>query len=779
MQIFLSFPVLAAACAILGALFAQTGLPFVLVFVPVVFALIWLLWLVSQKQKIVFVTVLLALATLLTPITTWRFLQLENAPDPFENLAGKQIGFTGDFDGTYFHAQSSDSAEISDTKNSGNFISGTLLVAPRDAIAPGRWHLQGKLETVRAYKNFGNFDYAAWLARRGVHWRLRITSSTKISETVLQKVRAWLMAGAGAGLSKAGAGFMVALTVGETGGLRDASDNTFSWRDVFSHAGLGHLLALSGQQVTMLAAAITLTLFWLGVWRYPVVMVFLLLYWWVVGASASVSRAVISALVVLLNLWLGRGRVEASSVVAWSVLIGLLIEPRWVSDAGFLLSHLAVVGMFFFGAPALQFLKNKSKPVQYVGAGLAATLGAELLTLPITASAFGVVPLFAPVVNLLVEPISLLLVPLGFLAAALGPQLGGVVNIVVSPLAEFTLWLAKTFAGFPVLPWGVVSAFGFLIAYVCIAILLLALYKRVSVRFALLVLLSAILLTALPNKIWPKAAIDYLDVGQGDGTLLRLPGANVLLDAGGTPRSQFDIGKNVVLPALRAAGIFSLRAAIATHADVDHMEGLIAVLENVPVGVLIVGHGKPKGQDAVWDAMLNAARKNHVPVQFVRRGESWNVGNAKFLFLHPRNMPYPEDNWNSVSFVLEYKAQLGITRRLLFLGDSPSEIETQLHPGLLDVLKLAHHGSRFSTSEILLNRTKPRAAVISAGAENRYGHPTDVVLQRLKIRGVRVYRTDRDGAVRYNLETGKFESANPNVGVGEIGRAGWRPSVKK
>jgi competence protein ComEC len=233
------------------------------------------------------------------------------------------------------------------------------------------------------------------------------------------------------------------------------------------------------------------------------------------------------------------------------------------------------------------------------------------------------------------------------------------------------------------------------------------------------------------------------------------------------------MGAKVVVPALRAMGVKRLRAVIATHADSDHIEGLNAVLARVPTDLLMIGHDKATGIDPFWDTLKTTASISRIPIREVRRGETWRVGEAVIQFLSPSSDVYPEDNTNSVVCTLEYHGH-----KSLFLGDAPSEIEAQIHPGNLEVLKLAHHGSRFSTSEELLDKTRPSIAIISSGAENTYGHPNAEVLDRVKRHNMRVYRTDRDGAIHYDLETGAITLEHPNDNAGKIGIPGKRPRAR-
>jgi competence protein ComEC len=593
----------------------------------------------------------------------------------------------------------------------------------------------------------------------------------------LEAVRAHGRTGATTGLPADEAAFMRALSLGETDGLSNLDDPAQgqSWRDVFSRSGLAHVLALSGQQVTLLVMALSLMLAPLGMRRFPALILFLIVYWLIVGPGPSVTRAVLQGLVVLVSLWLGRGRLEALPAMGLSVLVSLGFGPRWLFDLGWQLSYLAVLGMIIFTPPVTRALEGRPKWLVWLGGGLAATLGAQALTMPLAASSFGIVPPASLLANLIVEPIMTLLVPLGFLAALAGP-FGNIVNTIIHPLAWLVLETAKLFAQFPIIEWGNISSTGMLAYFAGITAMALAAHRRLAVSPALLVVLAAITATtALGAR--NHAEIIYLDVGQGDSSLIRLPAGDVLVDGGGTVRSDYDLGRKVLVPALRNLGVKHLRAVIATHADTDHVEGINAVLERMPVDVLIVGDDKAPGSDPVWDQLKSTALAHQVQIQTVRRGATWKLGEATLYFHGPTSEMHPEDNSNSVAFTLGYHG-----RHSLFLGDTPGEIEQEMHPGPLDILKVAHHGSRFSTNENLLDVTHPKAAIISSGASNTYGHPSQTVLERLRAHRISVYRTDRDGAITYNLETGALRVEVPNPHTGEPGtpgrRPGWKPQNK-
>jgi competence protein ComEC len=247
--------------------------------------------------------------------------------------------------------------------------------------------------------------------------------------------------------------------------------------------------------------------------------------------------------------------------------------------------------------------------------------------------------------------------------------------------------------------------------------------------------------------------------------LLEAPGASaVLVDAGGSPfGSGLDIGARVVAPAVWSRGARSLAALLITHGDPDHMGGAAGVLASLPVGLAWLGIRVPR--HAVENELLANLAARRIGVDYLRAGRTMTVGGAQLRVLHP-----PKPDWerprvrNDDSVVVE--VVFGDVA-LLLAGDVSAEVERALVPWVtgarLRVLKVAHHGSRTSTSRELLDAWRPQLALISAGRGNAFGHPTREVLERLEASGARVLRTDRHGeitittdghAVRWSAFTG-------------------------
>lgn len=394
---------------------------------------------------------------------------------------------------------------------------------------------------------------------------------------------------------------------------------------------------------------------------------------------------------------------------------------------------------------------------------LSATI--QLGMLPALAHYFHRVSLAGPLANILAVPLTGLIVPLGFLTlgaslawAALGRACAKVLAALVWGLSASVEWFARS-------PWTSYRIPGppaALLAGFFAALLLLAAAARAGRRRWQLLLTAPLGVLALAVATYPFAPnlergnleVTVLDIGQGDSIFAAFPdGRTVLIDGGGASgapriggvRTGPDPGEQVVSPYLWSRGLKWLDVVALTHAHQDHLGGLPAILDNFRVRELWVGRDVAS---PAFRALLACARQRGVRVVHRERGERFAWEGVQGHVLWPDTSAEVEAAKNNDSLVLRLEHQ---RVRLLLPGDIERPVERELaasdDPLSAEFLKIAHHGSKTSTSAELLARVAPRVAAISVGENNPFGHPHPDVLERLTSLGVRVFRTDRDGAI--------------------------------
>lgn len=517
--------------------------------------------------------------------------------------------------------------------------------------------------------------------------------------------------------------------------------------DAFIRSGTSHLLAVSGFNITLVAGALGVALRPLGSRVGAVgVLVTAVAFSLVAGFGASVTRAAVMASAGTVGVLLGRPTAGLNALAA-AIVVLLVLSPGAVGDAGFLLSVSATTGLIAGAGPLERRLLGPS----WLREQLGATLAASLASLPVIAALFGRVSLVSPLANLVVAP----LVPPLMGASGIAMLLGHLWEPLGLPAAWAAFVLARCVrgsaelfaslpgAGLPAPPPLAIAAFS--VAAVASGIAFLVLRRRprlprVSARRLGAVLVAAIAL-ALTTVLAPRAfapapaRVVGLDVGQGDAYLVEAGGARLLIDGGPEPaRSLRVLGQALPLGARR----FDVIAL--THAHADHATGLLAVLDRYEVGLALEPAGMAAGD--VADAWHAALARHAVPLRALRRGDRVRVGGLAVDVL----APFDDPSDPLANLVLRVRAG---PLAALFLGDATERAQSDLllHSDELGALLYVppHHGARTPLASALVAAVAPRVALISVGANNRYGHPAAETLNALD--GLRVLRTDRDGTL--------------------------------
>ena len=567
--------------------------------------------------------------------------------------------------------------------------------------------------------------------------------------------------------------------------LGDKTDLDSDIKELYSVSGIAHILAISGLHISFIGMAIYRLLrrrfrfLFSAAVSIPVVLSFGTMS----GFGISTIRAIIMFILKIIGEVLGR-KYDAITAISLAGLVLLVQNPFVVCNSGFQMSFGAIIAIVLI-LPIVEEILNTDNKIIKV---LSANFTISLVMNPILAWNYYELPTFSFLLNIVVVPLMSVVIVSSIVGIFCSCIMFGFGKVVIFPgcgILELYTFLCNIINKSSVASI-VVGQPKVTIIIVYYAILLVVLFglknirtkytraekerniikketglvlekkakkerrikgQNVKLRLACIVgfLLLNCLIYYIPN---PGFYITFINVGQGDGILIHGDnGTKVMVDGGSTSEKQ--VAKNCIVPYLKAEGIGTIDYSIITHTDKDHISGILEILENnnsnrIRIKNLVMPDINMK--DDTYNELIEKAKLKKINVLYIKKGDTLSLGKTKIKCIYPETTTTASDK-NDYCTVLSVKNK---TSKILLTGDISKEIEEKIKDDIEEnytVLKVAHHGSNYSSSEKFLKKVNPKYSIISVGKNNSYGHPGNETMERLRKQGGVIYRTDEKGGI--------------------------------
>lgn len=567
--------------------------------------------------------------------------------------------------------------------------------------------------------------------------------------------------------------------------LGDKTDLDSDIKELYSVSGIAHILAISGLHISFIGMAIYRLLrrrfrfLFSAAVSIPVVLSFGIMS----GFGISTIRAIIMFILKIIGEVLGR-KYDAITAISLAGLVLLVQNPFVVCNSGFQMSFGAIIAIVLI-LPIVEEILNTDNKIIKV---LSANFTISLVMNPILAWNYYELPTFSFLLNIVVVPLMSVVIVSSIVGIFCSCIMFGFGKVVIFPgcgILELYTFLCNIINKSSVASI-VVGQPKVTIIIVYYAILLVVLFglknirtkytraekerniikketglvlekkakkerrikgQNVKLRLACIVgfLLLNCLIYYIPN---PGFYITFINVGQGDGILIHGDnGTKVMVDGGSTSEKQ--VAKNCIVPYLKAEGIGTIDYSIITHTDKDHISGILEILENnnsnrIRIKNLVMPDINMK--DDTYNELIEKAKLKKINVLYIKKGDTLSLGKTKIKCIYPETTTTASDK-NDYCTVLSVKNK---TSKILLTGDISKKIEEKIKDDIEEnytVLKVAHHGSNYSSSEKFLKKVNPKYSIISVGKNNSYGHPGNETMERLRKQGGVIYRTDEKGGI--------------------------------
>lgn len=600
--------------------------------------------------------------------------------------------------------------------------------------------LTGEMTKIKDNRVFNLFNYRKYLYRNDIFFIFEATSMKKIKnntriayefkQTILDRISNLKYSGKSVKAFAIGDPYLIDSEIMKT----------------YQSNGISHLLALSGANVALLALVLIYILKTINlseIKTYLIVIVILFIYVFIANYTASIVRAFLFFSLLAINKIM-YFHIKAMNILLLTYSILLIVNPYYLYDLGF---HFSFIISFYL----LLFQKYIEASNNKIVALYRVSLISFLVSLPITIYTFYQVNMLAVIYNLFFVPlVSLIIYPLS-LIVIIFPILDYPLHIFISLMEEASLLCDKI--NFSKIIFAKPNFIFILLYYLIITITLFDLKKR---KYKSLLLLIVILIIHSNINVFNNnPTLTMLDVGQGDCFLISLAHnkGNILIDTGGklpfnqenyqTKNKNYSISLNTIIPYLKSIGIKKLDYLILTHSDYDHMGEANMLVANFNVKKIIVNNY------GFTDLKKELYNNYYKKIEIKKDSDIITINDLNLYFLNPNKNSNENDN-SLVIYTTIYKY------KVLFMGDASKNIEENIIKKYnlknIDILKIGHHGSDTSSSNIFLEYTNPKYALISVGEKNNFGHPHKEVINKLNDMDVKIYLTSKQGSLKLKFK---------------------------
>ena len=692
-------------------------------------ALLCIFWLIKKDKKIIILLVFVILSFIYIDILENEYNRIEN-----KQIEEKAVIISDIQEKEYKYIY-----EAKFLKNNKKVLISIKKSQQIDKINYGDLiYLEGKLEIPKIATNYKGFDYRQYLKTKKIQG-IVIADNVKIlkakyKNNLIYQMQKKIKAIIKEKLPSETGDLLLAILLG------DKKDLSEQIQINFKNSNLSHMLAVSGAHVSYIIVGLTYITqnSIMGKRKARVFCIFfLIIFMAITNFTPSVTRACIMAILTLVSEILYK-KADIYTNISISALIILLYNPYSLLDLGFKLSFGGTIGIVIF----MRFIKKKQeepKLLNYIKQMALVSICANIIIIPIIMNNFNTVSLTFLVSNILASPILAIIVIVGFsiiIISIISHSLSNLLVFWLNPILNLLIKISSFCSKLPFAKILVVTPYIFNIIFYYTIILYLVNYnelkqfikKETVILLSIILILSNFIFYILPQDL----KIYFIDVGQGDSTLIVTPSKKtILIDGGGS--ESFDVGEKVLLPYLLDRRIRKIDYIMISHFDTDHCKGIFTVIENLKVKNIIISKQAEKSENYKKFKEIVANKK--INIILVKAGDKIKIDKyIYFKILFPTEkliMQNPLNN-NSIVSQLNYKSF-----KMLFTGDIEEIAEKEILNLQKDklkstILKVAHHGSNTSSTQEFINSVKPELALIGVGKNNTFGHPSECVVEKLR-----------------------------------------------